>query len=489
MPTDQVEHRIERWLKQRGIRKNPFLIWTAEHDPNLPDYFVDNGFYTRLSSTPKPCVVFARRGCGKTAQRQMLASECLPDKKDSHSVAISYTYPNFERALSAADFDPFRVRSEHHVSELIRQVLITLEQAAKVQPSIHNGWHEPEIAGLWHGYLERFAPHLLKKQIVGTQVSLAHYGPTELFYGLGQLLRAGGLERALILVDGLDEFPLTAGQPSAMAAFIAPLLGTLAVVESGDFAFRFFLPEMAEARLRAQPWFRSDRLAALSLAWSTPDIQALISQRLTRTSLHRDQLVTSLGELCQEDLTDVIDRELAGMAEGLPRAAVALADMLLREHCKHLSVALRIAPQTWEQVKKEWIHRRADFVESPPLVLAQDGLQTSQKQKISAAGVPILYLDQATERIYLGDRQVVGVSALMWRVLLCLYQNQGRACGVALLEKEAWQSPEGTITDETVATLIKRLRDILGQATPSQGYIKTVKERGYQLYPEGFGFV
>ena len=68
----QLETRLDRWLSKKGLTSNPFDNWNAESDKLLPNYFVDIAEFDNLLYLTEPCVVFAQRGCGKTAQRKML---------------------------------------------------------------------------------------------------------------------------------------------------------------------------------------------------------------------------------------------------------------------------------------------------------------------------------------------------------------------------------------------------------------------------------
>ena len=70
----QPATQLDSWLAQRGLKGNPFEKSTADHDQELPNYFVDIGGFDELLRQTQPCIVFAERGCGKTAQRQMLAA-------------------------------------------------------------------------------------------------------------------------------------------------------------------------------------------------------------------------------------------------------------------------------------------------------------------------------------------------------------------------------------------------------------------------------
>jgi hypothetical protein len=487
---DSLDTRLSYWLDQRGLLRNPFESWNADRDPDLPGYFVDIGQFDELLRQSKPCIVFAQRGCGKTAQRQMLASQCRPLKSDSSQLAVLYTYAGFEQALAAATNNPAQVEPIDHVNVLLRLGLTALEREAERDPRVQAALAQPGIAVRRVAYLVRFAPHLVADLAVGATNRLEGLSSSELLEGFGDLIKAAGLNLAVVLVDGLDEFPLTASHPSQLVALLAPLLGTLSLIECSGLAFKFFLPQEIEAALRNYRWFRPTRLDIFHIAWTPPYLRKLISQRLTYFSKKGDRAYTQIGQLCEDDLAKMIDRELVGLASGLPRAALALADLLLRLHCSQVRPPERIALAIWKAAKEDWMEMRADFLEEP---LAPNEPQLSSREEPAVASLdslpsdlPGLTLDKKKRRAWLGEREVTGVTALEFRVLASLYENQGEVCDKDTLVEQAWMDSERDVSDETIAACIARLRRKLGQSTPYRGYIETVKETGYRLHPRGF---
>ncbi len=108
-------------------------------------------------------------------------------------------------------------------------------------------------------------------------------------------------------------------------------------------------------------------------------------------------------------------------------------------------------------------------------------------QSVLAPAVrPALRVDEKTGCVWLGGQEVKKITKLEYRVLLCLYRNQGSICEQSLLEEQAWQAGPGTVSDETIAASMARLRRKLGQSSPYAGYIETVTGRGYRLHTEGF---
>lgn len=488
---DSLDVRLSRWLDQRGLQKNPFDIWNAERDPDLPGYFVDVGRFDELLRLTEPCVVFARRGCGKTAQRQMLAAQCRPLKPDSPRLAVIYAYAGFEQVLAAAGHDATQIQAAHHVAAILRQGLRALEGEVKRDPKMQIALAHSNVAARLAAYLDRYAPHLLADSGIRMATSLDGLSTPELLQGFAELIRAAGLDLGVVLVDGLDEFLLTATDSAQMVALLAPLLGTLPLIECPGLAFKFFLPQEIEPALRACRWFRPDRLRIFRITWTESDLKNLIGQRLTYFSERGDRAYTRLGQLCQDELANRIDEELAHLAGELPRAALILADMLLRAHCEQSGPPERIAPETWERVKVKWPALHAELLAPQPSVPSPEQAPVKEQPVLeptpSPSEWPVLVVDETTGRVWLGEREITReIRAQDFRVLVCLYRNRNAVCTKDLLVEQAWPDAQGGVSDQAIAASIARLRKNLGQSNAYSGYIETVTGRGYRLHPKGF---
>ncbi len=489
MASDSPENRLLIWLNRLGLWKNPFDVWNVERDPELPNYFVDMAQFAELQRLSDPCIVFAQRGCGKTAQRQMLAAQCRPSDQTSSWLAVPYTYAGFEQALTAVSHDPADLRAEHHVSALLRQGLQVLESQVRQDRRLSTALRKSGLTSRLSAYLACYV-HAQRARAGGSKVpSLELLTTAEMLEGFAELARAAGFQRVLILVDGLDELPLTADRPTQMAALLAPLLGTLRLIECPGLAWKFFLPQTLEPVLRGSRWFRADRVRLFRISWAAGDIMNLIGQRLTYASAKGDRTFTRLGQLCQEGLRSRIDVELAARASGIPRAALVLAEMLLRAHCEQPELPDLISATTWETVQARWAEQRADFIDEPgetprrepaPSALLDATLADSEWQ--------VLRVDEACGQVWLGDRDITtSIRKKDFQVLQCLYRHQHAMCDKDILWKEAWsEADKEGITDAQIAAAIARLRKNLGQFDPFNGYIETIKGRGYRLHPKSF---
>jgi len=474
---------LERWLVRKGLRGNPFERWNAEHDQDLPSYFVDIDDFDELLRLPEPCVVFAQRGCGKTAQRQMLAAQCRPLKRDSPWLAIVYTYSGFERALNSAGGEIQRIRPTHHANVLCYLGLTALVQEASHDPKINRALKSPDVAPCLAAHIASFAPHLADASAAGLSSALDGLSSPELLQGFATLVKDAGLEACVVLVDGVDEFLPTANNPTQTVALLAPLLGTLSLIECPGLIFRFLLPQALESALRACGWFRADRLHISRISWKDSHLLlALIGQRLIRFS-RREPPYEDLAQLCRDELAQVINSEIANLAGGSPRAALILAEMLLQSHCQQLNPPDLIALETWRQVETQWLARRDDFAVEESYVTATN----RRPQEAQRIDCPILYIEVEKHIVQLGKYDITSkIPPQDYRVLICLYRHWDKVCAKDLLVQEAWpQDEKQGVADQAIAASVARLRRVFRKYSQDVEYIQTIKGHGYRLYRDG----
>ncbi len=490
--TTQSKGDLNRWLAGKGIKENPFERWNAENDQDLQHYFVDIGDFDDLLILTKPCLVFAKRGCGKTAQRQMLAAQCRPLRPDSTRLAVNYTYNGFEQVLGYVNDDLNQIRSIHHVRAILQLGVTALVDEMARDPAVQLALVNPTVRPNLDAYVARFAPQPLTAPTTETSSPLDKLESLALLQGFVKLVRAAGLETCVILVDGLDEFPLTAGDPAQIATFLSYLLGTLPLIECPGLAFKFSLPQELEPVLRdyKDNWFRLDRLYSSPLVWEKQGLVGLVNQRLAYFSREREPPYESLAQLCEDGLRQVINDELATLAQGLPRAALILARMLLQYHCQQVKPPDLIRLQTWEQVKANWSVQRQDFVtEQQPTVAASKEVKTVSASASVVPDYPVLRVEEEKRLVWLGERDITSeIRPQDYRVLVCLYQHLDRVCKIDFLIEKAWPEDKQFhgVTDQTVTASLSRLRRTFRQFSPDDvEYIKTFKAQGYRLYANG----
>ncbi len=482
----QMTVSLDRWLERMGLAGNPFAIWNAEHDMDLPSYYIDNGIFDEFLNLEGPGIVFAKRGCGKTAQRQMIASHCRPVSRDSKQLAISYTYNGFERVLESVDYDVNHVQPKNHIQAILYLGVTALMEEAAQNSTIKSILESSAIRPRWSVYTAMY----FHPSAISSHPDAIHQGnlsSVDLLRDFASLIIDVGLERCVVLLDGVDEFPQTAN-PKDAVTFLAPLLGTLAIIENPGFAFKFFLPTELEAIVRSCNWFRADRLRTISIAWEEKDLIRLIGQRLIHYS--SDSKYSDLAELCADDLRPIIDNDLAVHSMGLPRNALILADKLLHFHCLQSDKRGLIGVHAWEKVKDWWV-KQQDHESQIGKLDKPDGVRYQFHE--SKSEYPILVVDEVDGRVFLGEQEIRReFHSKEYSLLKCLYKHRETVCSKELLAQDAWSEVQNKsgVSDQAIAASIKRLREVLSTFAPKINYIETIKgkrsEGGYRLHPNGF---
>jgi len=484
---------LDRWLDRMGLTSNPFDRWNADGDIELPNYYIDNGKFDEFFQLTSPGIIFAKRGCGKTAQKQMIAAQCRPITRGSRQLAVSYTYKGFERTLESVAHDVTRIHARHHVHTLLYLGVVALIEEAKQDNRIGDILESSAVASQWLTYNTFFAPHLTGDPVGAKVEDISNLSSVDLLEGFSSLLIDVGLDRCVVLVDGLDEFVPTA-DPQYAITFLASLLGTLAIIECPGFSFKFFLPAELKILIESSAWFRSDRLRIVPIAWKEKELLNLIGQRLIHFS-RREPKYLDLAEFCTDNLRSIIDREIVALAANLPRNVLILADKLIQFHSQEPDLADLISLSTWDRVKKWW---RDDYLRNSELV--SDGLNglisTNARDALPAKdfGLPLLRIDEEKGFVWLGDQEVrYKIQGKVYSMLVCLYRHRGEVCTKERIVEEVWPEVKigSAVPDQDIAATISRLRRILAKIAPNSSYIETIKgktrsEGGYRLEPSGY---
>ncbi|MEW5872804.1 MAG: winged helix-turn-helix domain-containing protein [Chloroflexota bacterium] len=488
LPAIGASTRLDRWLVDRGFLGNPFEYSNAEYEQKLPGYFIDAGGFDEFIQTTSPCVIFAGRGCGKTAYRQMLAAQCRPAQKDSSFIGINYAASSFERALIQAGSQLNQVNAAHHIDALLYSAVNILADEARDDKVTQNALEKTGAMLRMQVYLERYAPHKAstRRRKAELPIALDHLAPLELLQDFARLLKQAGLKSGVVLVDGLDEFPSTANNPTETLKLLMPLLGTLPLIECPGWVFKFFLSKELETSLYSCGWFRADRLRIYHITWSATLLQNLVKQRLTYFSRRRPPY-ESIAQLCEDDLAQSVDQDLVELSTISPRATLTLANMLFQEHARQPGLPERISLATWNEVKKQWEQRGLDFSSNVTLADARENLPGDSPHDVEPEP-PTLRIERGF--VWLGDQEIRNqINPQDYSVLACLYKYQPNICTKDLIAKEAWGTSEG-VSDEAIAVSIRRLRVIFKYIAPGRQYIETFRgkkreEGGYRLWPLG----
>jgi predicted MPP superfamily phosphohydrolase len=488
----------EPCLDRIGLRENPFALWNAEseREPDLSGYFMDIGrFYDELLCYDIPCVVLSDRGLGKTAYRKMVEAECYPIREASPRLTVSYSYGSFEQLLEKAEGDPTKIRPIDYVNELLRQGLGTIEEQAldgrlSFTEIKRATLGRPRILRNLYECLRLYAPEIADGLLDGVAAAPSP-SSVDLLKSFSGLLEAAGFSQCVVLFDGLDEWRDTVDKPALQVALLAPLLGTWGIVGCQGFAFKFFLQQSLETILFDQDWFRPDRVQIFRIPkWDEAALQSLIGQRLNHFS--QKGSIVDLAQLCEDNLAKSIGDELAHEAEGRPRWAIILADMLLSAYCQEDSPPAQITQDMWDTVKKEWPIRRIELLKgemAPKVGPGQDEtIQVVSSSQPLSPDQPLLYVDEERDLVMVGGQDITAeISTQQHLLIKCLYRHRGTVCAKDQLIHEAWPEDEAAgVTDQAIATAIKRLREKLKEYSQAVEFIETIRGRGYRLHPESY---
>jgi hypothetical protein len=495
---DTLRNTLSSWLQQVGfVNGNPFATANADQESSLlPEYFVDTGHYNLVVGDPRApqtTLIFAPRGCGKTAYRVMLEQQCYPHSDQLNTLVLPHV--TFDR-LYTDTYEGLRQQLHKHITSIIQVGLRALIQTLACDPDI------AQRVNSLHGYrmraqIEKYRPELVMPLEIWRTIQVAnstlasdwsHFAeifstgqfrswseeigkPTILWWNhivdpltsstpgasspIGdfiefvELVQSLGISSVYAVVDRLDELPETADSPSAVVDLILPLVAHLPLMETPGAAFKFFLPLTTFDLLNDNPKARLDRLPVRSITWSDDLLTEMLEKRLSAFSSGR---IRSLSQLAREPLTDTLEHEMVQWANGSPRRLLRLGELLFMEQAQRArEKSLLLTREAWEAAYAAFSR---DY---PP---------------------PRVVVDVSVPQMWVGRRNI-GLTPLEHRFLLTLYQSGGWS------EKErlvfnVWDTTEG-VSDQAVSRLVRRIREKIEPFPGSPIYLLTEHNQGFRL--------
>jgi len=372
---------VNRLLASLGFQADPFASTNADDEPDLADYFVPPPYFAAVQGDPRkprPDVVLAPRGGGKTAQKRMIerASDqgnflCLAYDRFELKPGFSVQDATWEYhvsqvcklttvgILATLEVDPARVDTltdqQKRILKYCAERFLSTLSADEFQAAVRSvkslgdkakevwaKWGGP-IAGLIDAVLERVKLRAVNfddafKAEMDSDESLRF-----LLQRLSEVTRAIGFNSVYVLVDRVDEFELTATDASKAFAFIRPLLVDLPTLEEDGFGFKFFLWDATQDAFQAAG-VRGDRVSIHSLRWSVEDLKLMISERLKAFSENRISSLRAL--MCAPELLDV-DTLAAHLAAGSPRDLIRLMARVVAEETRVSDDKTCVTREAW----------------------------------------------------------------------------------------------------------------------------------------------
>lgn len=383
-----METGLERWLKALGFEANPFAYREAGNDPYLNRYFVAPPYFDEILGNPElpqTAIVFAPRGGGKTALRVMVDYHCLEGLTKNRVLSALYT--DFTRIVEAVGYDLTQITPRLHSYEILTHMVVALTewlvnhlnalQRLNESQKVHLEWYllyfgdyiSPYQASilaregmnfhLWRWEARKRIGFLRSDRELPSGINYALRGreflpPAQLLDEFAGLIGLLGFDAIYVLVDRVDEFPLTAANPGAMIALLEPLVADLTLMNLTKVVFKFFLPARLEEAILAVPTIRPDRLIIRRVEWTDKALLQVIHRRLQAFSDY-----SCLDELCVPELRGRIEREIVALAKGSPRNLVRLGELLFSEQGR---ISATEAEQEWAISEEAWEAAKQRFL-------------------------------------------------------------------------------------------------------------------------------
>jgi len=339
-------------LNSLGFERDPFAKTNADDEELLEEYFIEPPFFKAVYGDihdAKSAVVYAPRGGGKTALKRKIE---LSAKTDAF---LSVTYNSFPTTgLKLKD-----INLEYHLRNVVRILLVAILSEATSRGIEKLNWDERHfLYVLAKEHLSQLSRADLKETLTsvthlsdkakevwnkltgpvsaGLTVAMAHWGfkAPELSKFELDKAKAGSLEEqvaflvsivpifgfysAYVLVDKIDENPLTGGANSSLA-FIRPLLSDLSILEMKGLAVKLFLWDRIESD--AREFSRPDRIGTYTLKWTAPQLKAMLSRRL---AAHSAKKISSLSSITSLGRPKDVDDLVVSLSGGSPRNIIRI---------------------------------------------------------------------------------------------------------------------------------------------------------------------
>lgn len=278
---------IAHLLNNAGFTEDPFEYTNADQEARLESYFVPPPFFTSVRGDfrrPAPHIVLAPRGGGKSAQRRMIEEYAAANPE-----FLCVTYDGYEipagMGLEDADL-------AYHLTQVMRIMLLGILLRLDDEPD-RIGRLSKDEKYLLKVQVERFLGDLtiaqfetalkslrgipdkvkafMRKHAAGVALAIdalkqksglsslevpegAAVGGKDagLRFHLEKataIARSLGFESVYVLVDKVDENPLTQADAESTYKFIMPLLTDLGVLELPGLGMKFFLWDGVEGSL------------------------------------------------------------------------------------------------------------------------------------------------------------------------------------------------------------------------------------------------
>jgi DNA-binding winged helix-turn-helix (wHTH) protein len=494
--TSNLNDRFQRWLEQMGFRDNPFALYEADRErPLLPYFFVDRPYVAQVvghPSRPQTTFLFARRGAGKTATREIVAYECASAELQYEALPVYLT--DFGHLLEIAGGSVANITVNHYVRAILRAALNSLPT---YMPALHFSHLDDFNRRILLGYADEFADPLTrlklhewidrKSSVEPLTLPWQELSALELLTYFVQAVQKVGpsptqtLKALYVLIDRVDE---TSGGREAVVPLLTPLIQNLAVLEAPGVAFKFFLDaQIGEEAVRAAA-ARPDRLRMLWIEWNQDSLAALINNRIAYYSARTYQ---HFGQLCSSSCRPLALNRLISATDGSPRELIRICDTLLQIH-----VERTLDRKTEFEIDQADVNRtieefqRIRTMESRLEMPASEIVVDTAPSIIPDSG---LHIDSGGHVYIDGELLDQSLSDLEFRLLDTLFRASPQIVSNKELIRATWKldekdwNQEASLLEEdeqNLRKLITRLRRRLPDGDEDR-FIRNARGRGYWL--------
>ncbi|MFV9503597.1 MAG: hypothetical protein AB4911_03435 [Oscillochloridaceae bacterium umkhey_bin13] len=471
---------LSTWLQQVGFsRGNPFATKQANHEPEiLQACFVEHPSFDRIArdQPPRSTILHAERGAGKTSACLMYEQLAFQERDLRRTLVVRLD--DWPRMLKA------RKRSiEHQIDVYIQHVL---QQAllSLIHYPVAVWWQapsDPTLQQFWMWLLQTHASDLTQQEQTTFAQSGRLFAPDA---DLGQLsgpwqhqnhialrwliraLHATGFQQLVVLVDRIDETPLTVNNAVIGAELLQPLIADLPLLEMEGLVFKFFIPSQLVELWIQQGVLRSDRIACEALNWDQPELLRQVLQ--TRLDYFSDGRTNSLAACADPSLRDQLDDTLVAHAAGSPRRLLLLGEALF---------LARVADDSTDDLLIKPHHLAHVLRNLPPLTLSMAYPQTTAPHQpvpvtlpdpVTTLNTPALLRIDRDSTVYRGSVPLTAsreLPPLQRAVLRYLFSKVGIACSYSELGREIWH--DELIDEDTVRKVLSRLMKLLNPPEPA----------------------
>lgn len=476
--------RLSRWLNRLGFSDDPFALYEADQErAYLPYLFVDRPYVHEILGNPahpQVAFLFAGRGGGKTATREMVAYQCRFAELRRQALAVRYY--DFSLLAEQVNGDLSRLTLRHHARAIVRA---TLQAIVEEVPATFFEFLEPFDRTLLMSYAAHFGDSVARlkfRQILHDEpaaIDWTELTPREILEMLANLVTQLGRSKEVryqalyILVDRVDE--TAAGVDGAMA-LLKPLASESSFLETPHAAFKFFLQLEVGEQLQQAVTLRPDRMCIRTIVWDATALTGLIQQRLKYFSNGR---VSRLEELCASGAKAQIMERLIQVCDHSPRTLIRLCHDLIHYHVDRTDDALLDRSDITDTIS-DFVHQlETEAAPRSPTPLVHSALA-------SPAVVPKqgLFLNEHGHVYVDGQLLSPPLSEHEFRLLQALYRYAPEIVPNQTLLETLWpewgqKDDDPPVDDQNLRKLVTRLRKRL----PGElgRYVRNVRGRGYWL--------